>query len=200
MARCRNRVRAIDRSIVRAVILGAIKYPTTLILRWLAFRVLDHQRIQGFDLYLDPNVRRLSASPNILSEKFAEAIEIIGEIDGRRLRNLKAYLPRIVIARPFLGRFGEYSHDLRAALLSPDFVADRPATSVALLLIHEATHARLRRGGFRYLPPVRARHERICVDAEIDFAQRLPPSPDRESRLSWLREKRERWRSRELES
>lgn len=44
---------------------------------------------------------------------------------------------------------------------------------IAAALVHEATHARLWQGGFRYRPADRERIERVCTTAELRFARQL---------------------------
>ena len=45
-----------------------------------------------------------------------------------------------------------------------------------MMIVHEATHARLWRAGYRYDEANRGRIERICVRAETTFASRIPDS------------------------
>ncbi len=47
-------------------------------------------------------------------------------------------------------------------------------TDVAFALVHEATHARLERLGFRYTAQRRLRLEAICTQAEVALAEALP--------------------------
>ncbi len=60
--------------------------------------------------------------------------------------------------------------------LQEQFVRDANTSvaQVACAIVHEATHARLTRLGFRYEEPKRLRIEHICFGAERTFARRLP--------------------------
>lgn len=71
-----------------------------------------------------------------------------------------------------------YDHSLKTCVLDQRFVAD-PATSVeriASVIVHESTHAKLRRCGIGYREEIRVRVEAICFRRELAFAARLPDS------------------------
>jgi len=71
---------------------------------------------------------------------------------------------------------GRYLAGLRTCLIGVGYARRVGSLDLALMIVHEATHARLSRAGFRYLGECRERIERICVAAEIAFAQRVPGS------------------------
>ena len=72
-----------------------------------------------------------------------------------------------------------------------DYAADTDTSSeeLALTLVHEGAHARLRRRGFGYDETIRARIERICIHNELAVARRLPDSGHlvemKKARLAW---------------
>ena len=95
-----------------------------------------------------------------------------------RLRHLQRDLAMILVKR-FACR-GAYFPDLRACLLELTFMVN-PSFSdaqVAATLIHEGMHARLDRFcehfGVSPYPHGRARHERICRRAELEWGLAVP--------------------------
>ncbi len=71
---------------------------------------------------------------------------------------------------------GRYLAGLRTSMIGVDYARRVPPLDLAMMFVHEATHARLARAGFRYLGARRERIERICIEAEIAFAERVPGS------------------------
>ncbi len=95
-----------------------------------------------------------------------------------RLSHMRRDLAMILVKR-FACR-GAYFPDLRACLLELTFMAN-PGFSdaqVAATLVHEGMHARLDRFCDRFdVPPFphqRARHERICRRAELEWGLAVP--------------------------
>ncbi|MDB4913646.1 MAG: hypothetical protein JWM95_1290 [Gemmatimonadetes bacterium] len=114
-------------------------------------------------------------------EVFARAERILHRIhtyQPARYAHLRRDVLRIVVER-FPCR-GAYFSDRRAVLLELTFMvnAQFSDSQVAACLIHEAMHARLDRlsetFGIRSFDVERARHERICRRAELDFGQAVP--------------------------
>lgn len=60
--------------------------------------------------------------------------------------------------------------------LCPQYARDASAAALAGTLVHEATHAKLMRGGVGYGQGVRARVEAICHRRSLSFLRRLPGS------------------------
>ena len=69
---------------------------------------------------------------------------------------------------------GTFWAALRACGLGADHVLCDPSASIAMTLVHEATHARLDQAGILYTAELRPRIERLCVRQKIDFCQRVP--------------------------
>ncbi|MFN2563718.1 MAG: hypothetical protein ABR499_01735 [Gemmatimonadaceae bacterium] len=95
-----------------------------------------------------------------------------------RVRHLRRDLAMILVKR-FACR-GAYFPDLRACLLELTFMVN-PSFSdaqVAATLVHEGMHARLDRFcehfGVPPFPHQRARHERICRRAELEWGLAVP--------------------------
>ena len=95
-----------------------------------------------------------------------------------RVRHLRRDLARILVQR-FACR-GAYFPDERTCLLELTFVVNPGFTEaqVAATLVHEGMHARLDRFCERFgVPPFphrRARHERICRRAELEWGLAVP--------------------------
>ena len=105
--------------------------------------------------------------------KVAEALGLLARyaprISARMRRDVKQFL--------FAGvSGGRYLVGLRTMMIGVDYARRAPPLDLAMMFVHEATHARLARAGFRYLEPCRERIERICIAAEIAFAERVPGS------------------------
>jgi hypothetical protein len=95
-----------------------------------------------------------------------------------RLSHLRRDLAMILVQR-FACR-GAYFPDLRACLLELTFMVnpDFSDAQVAATLVHEGMHARLDRFcdyfGMQPFPHRRARHERICRRAELEWGLAVP--------------------------
>jgi hypothetical protein len=95
-----------------------------------------------------------------------------------RVRHLRRDLARILVQR-FACR-GAYFPDERTCLLELTFMVNPAFTDaqVAATLVHEGMHARLDRFCERFgVPPFphrRARHERICRRAELEWGLAVP--------------------------
>ena len=67
------------------------------------------------------------------------------------------------------------ARQLAGILDVPFVVADATEPElIASVIVHEATHARLRRHGIGYEEPIRARVEAACIRRQIAFTRRLP--------------------------
>jgi hypothetical protein len=108
------------------------------------------------------------------TERLSAALSIIRTFSPTRYAYLRRDLPRIFIGATH--NLAECHYPTGTCLLQTDFVlAERTIPEhIALALVHEGTHARLHRVGFRYDEPLRARIERLCVIAELIVARRLP--------------------------
>jgi hypothetical protein len=105
-------------------------------------------------------------------------LALIEQYVPHHFRHLKRDFAYIVVER-FACR-GAYFHQQRACLVELTFTVN-PGFSdaeVAATILHEAMHARLHRLGFPLEMEDRARQERFCRRAEIEFGQ-LVPSGDR---------------------
>jgi hypothetical protein len=113
-----------------------------------------------------------------------EALEIVGRFDARRLRSLRSDLARIVVAPTKRTYFSPYT---RTCFLDVRTVDDYGNTDIAVDLVHEAIHGRLRRRGLTaYGADLSERVEQLCIDEQIAFTKRLALAPDQTSGLDNL--------------
>lgn len=81
-----------------------------------------------------------------------------------------------VWVRMLPGDLGHFDRAIRACVLDTRFVLDETTSPemLATVIVHEATHARLRRCGFGYDEDLRHRVEAICHRRELAFVRKLP--------------------------
>lgn len=104
-------------------------------------------------------------------EQLRAALALIAErLPGAHAR-IRSGLRRIVVLPAGGPEFWEYP---RAMVISHSYVDAAPVEYLAMVILHECTHARLWDLGFPYHPGVRPRIERICVNAGLRLAATLP--------------------------
>lgn len=145
-------------------------------LRWglnrAALKMSPTKRISGFEV-VDMSIAEHDA---VCFDRVAKVLDLIQRVDPRRFRRMSRDVRRILITHTG-GAAGSYWSDLDACALDAQHLLGS-LESAAMTLVHEATHARLRRAGFSYTPELRPRLERLCLEAEIAFGERLPNSSD----------------------
>lgn len=129
-------------------------------------------RVNEFDVVVE-NTRPDIATPDVL-DRLGEALDLIARYQPWRLAHLRRDLLRFRVLR-YPCR-GAYVPSDRACITELTFLARRdigPAT-VASSIIHEGMHARVHRMGVTRGDWNRAREERLCRRAELDFGESLP--------------------------
>lgn len=106
-----------------------------------------------------------------LFEQLRKALELIQDVDGRVLAQVRRDLRRIVIVGY---RGSSYWPELGACALSRSTLESQRPEWVASVVVHEACHGRLQRLGITYRPALRPRIERICAGAQDRFLEKLP--------------------------
>jgi hypothetical protein len=108
-------------------------------------------------------------------QRVRDALHLIKTYDPRRYRRLLLDVERIWVA-VIVGGIAHFEASIWACVLDPRLVLNETKTSedIASAIVHEATHARLWRCGFRYSENVRSRVEAVCFRREQAFATRLP--------------------------
>lgn len=109
-------------------------------------------------------------------DRLAEALDLIHAHQPWRLRHLQRDLEYFLVVR-FPCR-GAYFPEERACMTELTFLNRRDITAapVASSIIHEGIHARVDRMGVSRTNRDRAREERLCRRAELDFGLSLPPT------------------------
>jgi hypothetical protein len=118
-----------------------------------------------------------------LSLALERSLNLIETVDPRRFAELRRHVERIVIAR---GDVAYYSPDVRGCVIGSDYIRSISPAQLALVLVHEAAHARLRKRGLLPRPEQRQAIELLCFQAETEFAEHLP---DRTTLIEWVQQK-----------
>lgn len=121
----------------------------------------------GFQFLVEAEI---AESTRAAVAKVADALNLIHRIDHRKFVQVRRDMPRILVKREAKNR---YWHITGTCVLKYPDLLQRSDARIALILIHEATHARLHRAGIRSWPHIRERLERVCIKAEYRFAKRL---------------------------
>ena len=129
--------------------------------------------VRGFRVVVE-NTRPDVDTAAVLA-RLDEALGLIERHQPWRFRHLQRDLLQFRVAR-FACR-GAYFPDERTCLTELTFLArtDITAAPVASSILHEGVHARVDRMGVRREGRDRAREERLCRRAELDFGRALPP-------------------------
>jgi len=130
--------------------------------------VSPRHKISGFEVV---NFLHGSSVSDEEYVRLTEAIHLIARYSSRYMRWLQSGIRYFAIERS--GVWASYHAFSRVCGLDPVVLRWKPE-SIAVLIVHEATHARLWDMGFVSNRRNRDRIEHICVSAEIDFAKKLP--------------------------
>ena len=140
--------------------------------------VRETRFVRGFRVIVE-NGRPDIATDAVLA-RLDEALALVERYQPWRLRHLRRDLSEFWVVR-FPCR-GAYFPEARACMTELTFLARRDITAapVAASILHEGMHSRvdrMRLGGAAIDPTARdrAREERICRRAELDFGLTLPP-------------------------
>jgi hypothetical protein len=126
----------------------------------------------------DLPVRITNTRPDIdterVLERVTEALSLVAEYAPRRFRRLPQDIAAIVVRR-FPCR-GAFFSEQRECLVELTFAVNpRHAISeIAASIVHEATHARVARRCGPLSRDLRAKEERLCRRAELEFGMALP--------------------------
>jgi len=128
--------------------------------------------VRGFRVVVE-NSRADIATPEVIA-RLEEALALIEAYQPWRLQHLRRDVREFWIVR-YPCR-GAYLPDERRCMTELTFLARRDITAapVASSIIHEGIHARVDRMGVRREGRDRAREERLCRRAELEFGRALP--------------------------
>jgi hypothetical protein len=133
---------------------------------------VSHHFVRGIPVVVN-NTRPDIETSDVLV-RLDRTLALIERFVPHHFRHLKRDIAYILVER-FACR-GAYFHEQRACLVELTFSVN-PSFSdaeVAATILHEAMHARLDRLGFPLEMEDRARQERFCRRAEIEFGQLVP--------------------------
>jgi len=128
--------------------------------------------VRGFRVLVEN--RRPDISTRDVLSRLADSLALIEHYQPWRIRHLQRDLKQFLVAR-FPCR-GAYFPDERTCMTELTFLARRdisPAT-VASSIVHEGIHARVDRIGVQRDMRDRAKEERLCRRAELEFGRALP--------------------------
>jgi len=117
---------------------------------------------------------RPDIATNDVLDRLDESLALIEQYQPWRLKHLRRDLRQILVTR-FPCR-GAYIPAERTCVTELTFLARRDITAatVASSIVHEGIHARVHRMGVHPEGRDRAKEERLCRRAELEFGQALP--------------------------
>lgn len=128
--------------------------------------------VRGFRALVENS--RPDIATNDVLDRLDESLALIERYQPWRLRHLRRDLKQFVVTR-FPCR-GAYIPAERTCITELTFLARRDITAatVASSIVHEGMHARVDRMGVKPEGRDRAKEERLCRRAELEFGQALP--------------------------
>jgi hypothetical protein len=143
----------------------------------------SHHEVHGIPVVVH-NTRADINTEDVLA-RLERTLALIDLHVPHHFRHLKRDFAYIVVQR-FACR-GAYFHEQRACLVELTFTVnpDFSDAEVAATILHEAMHARLHELGFPLEMEDRARQERFCRRAEIEFGQLVPDGERVVERAMW---------------
>jgi hypothetical protein len=139
---------------------------------WARTRLTQVHHVRGFRVIVE-NSRPDIATSAVLA-RLDEALALIEQYQPWRLRHLRRDVRQFWVVR-YPCR-GAYFPEQRTCMTELTFLArtDISSAPVAASIVHEGMHARVDCMGVRAESRDRAREERICRRAELDFGHALP--------------------------
>lgn len=134
--------------------------------------MISHTRIAGLDVTID-NTRPEIHTPEVIA-RLERALALIDRYTPHYGRHLRRDFAALRVER-YACR-GAYFPDSRVCLVELTFCVhpDISEPQIAATILHEAMHARLLALGFPLQMTDRARQERFCRRAEIEFGRLVP--------------------------
>jgi len=147
----------------------------------LFLRLHRRTRTHGLSLIDLTGFAKDNSHTDTFFQKFAEALQLIGDYDPRRLARIQRDLNRIILIPEGAGH---YDNSLRAYWTDLRVLA-QPVWRIATFIVHEAIHARLGASGVKHRAASKETHEdwerrveTLCVHEEISFARRFTDSAE----------------------
>lgn len=152
-------------------LIGAILYPVAKpLIDGLFVKMIngaDRVHVGPFEVV---NLSKEKVEPHI--PKLLHAVELIETYDPIRTGTVQKGIRLLVIVDPPIK--AQYFHVSKAVVIRDKILEILPPDSLASLLVHEATHARIRRMGIAYNPVIKERVERICTRSQVWFLEKVP--------------------------
>lgn len=144
------------------------------LLDWIGSLRATSRRIDGLRVGVSPIYKIVTNEDAATGlRRVEEARGLIRTYDRLRYDRLTRDLERIWV-RMLMHYAGLFTPSLNLCELDCRFVAERGADAVASMIVHEATHARLKSRGIGNEETIRARVEAVCIRREIAFSAKLP--------------------------
>lgn len=115
-------------------------------------------------------------------EQLNLSIALIAHYEPRRYVRLKADLRGILVYPFAVNPRARYNCSTGFCELSPSLALTDDIATIASSIVHEGTHARLRRLE-THTPERRLRIERVCIAQQVVFLEKLPGMRDRASEI-----------------
>jgi len=115
-------------------------------------------RVRIYDLRLDADDA---------FSRMDDALSSLDDAASRRFRWIRSNVNYIAVVPGFNSSIDNFS----GLTLGASSLMRRSAEEVAGILVHEATHLRIKKAGIAYLGPWRERIERICARQEIELLE-----------------------------
>lgn len=133
---------------------------------------VSHHLVRGIPVVV--NNTRPEIDTNDVVARLDRTLALIQRYVPHHFRHLKRDFAYILVER-FACR-GAYFHEQKACLVELTFSVNPTFSDaeVAATILHEAMHARLHQLGFPLEMADRARQERFCRRAEIEFGELVP--------------------------
>jgi hypothetical protein len=162
-------------NIIHEMIDTLVRGPTEAVIDWFGGGKTPPQdgfEVRGFRVIVE-NSRPDIATKDVL-DRLDDSLALIELFQPWRLNHLRRDLNQIVVTR-FPCR-GAYIPVERTCITELTFLARRDITAatVASSIVHEGLHARVDRMGVNRESRDRAKEERLCRRAELEFGQALP--------------------------
>ncbi|HEV7388015.1 MAG TPA: hypothetical protein VGN73_05315 [Gemmatimonadaceae bacterium] len=153
------------------------------LLRELSPSTVGEFNVLGLPVVID-NSRPDIRTPDVVA-RLERALSLIEMYVPHHFRDLARDFNFIIVKR-FACR-GAYFHEQRACLVELTFSVNPEFSDaeVAATILHEAMHARLHALGFPLEMEDRARQERFCRRAEIEFGMLVPGGEKVVERAQW---------------
>jgi hypothetical protein len=144
---------------------------------------VSHHVVAGIPVVV--NNTRPDIDTAVVIARLTRCLALIEQYVPWHFRHLRRDFAGIVVQR-FACR-GAYFHEQRACLVELTFTVNPQFSDaeVAATILHEAMHARLHTLGFPLEMEDRARQERFCRRAEIEFGQVVPNGEAVVERARW---------------